>query len=101
MLNMIYPRSIFDDPDLAADMVGIPRAVFLERNRQVFERLDSMPWDADLIPVRPHEWLCDDTDCFAAMDGTPYYFDNNHLTVQAARIFAQQVLTLAGEENSP
>ncbi len=72
------------------------REMFLKRQRAVIQKLDALPWGADLIAVKPYEWLCGAEVCFAARNGEPWYSDNNHLTLVAAKVVARQIRDAAG-----
>ena len=64
--------------------VGVPRAVFDQRQHYVRQVLTqaSQRFGIHLIDVGAH--LCDQIECHATKDGRSLYFDDNHLTMTTA-----------------
>ena len=46
----------------------------------------------DVIVVDPADRLCDSGNCYAARDGTVYYFDSHHMSLPAAEMIAREVV---------
>jgi hypothetical protein len=42
--------------------------------------------------VDPASLLCDDLKCMASRNGVSYYFDDDHLSLDGARLVAAEVL---------
>jgi hypothetical protein len=56
---------------------------FLSSNLLAFRLLESFT-DPNVVHIFPHERLCDDDACAVYADGTPLYFDHQHLSVSGA-----------------
>lgn len=58
----------------------------LERNRSTISRLDALPFGQSLHRIDPADVLCSDGYCLAARNQKALYFDDNHLSVDGARL---------------
>lgn len=65
-----------------------PRAYFDRRQAFVTHLLDSIPSGPDLARVYPSQLLCDAQSCRVFADGTPLYYDDDHLSIEGARMLA-------------
>ncbi|WP_417723096.1 acyltransferase family protein [Salipiger sp.] len=62
----------------------IPRAALAQRILPAEAPWRAMAEDGAITLIDTWPRICDDTACHALIDGTGYYFDNNHLTNSAA-----------------
>jgi peptidoglycan/LPS O-acetylase OafA/YrhL len=67
----------------ALDSFTIDGAEYLHKNAFAFQLLESIS-DANVVHVFPHERLCDGTSCAVQVDGTPLYYDQQHLSIAGA-----------------
>jgi len=68
---------------------------FFIRNRRAYAALDSIGKHPNLYRIYPEKIFCDSavaSRCIAHTNGTPLYYDNNHLTELGADPIAQQVI---------
>ncbi|NDW01732.1 acyltransferase family protein [Salipiger sp. PrR002] len=63
---------------------GLPRDVFEERNAAVRAELDKIVARHDALKIVPSEVFCDEEMCHAMRDGTPLYYDDDHLSAAGA-----------------
>jgi peptidoglycan/LPS O-acetylase OafA/YrhL len=70
---------------------GLKLDYYKARNAYILEKLSSLPWSDDLIPIRPQDELCDERQCYAVKKGIAMYFDDNHLSLSGAMLIAQQI----------
>jgi hypothetical protein len=54
-------------------------------NTRAFAFLDSLPRGKDIVRVYPDKFLCTNADCAIIKNGTPLYFDSNHISVAGAK----------------
>lgn len=64
----------------------IPRAALQDRFATVSAALQRVAQTPGVTVLKLWPRLCSDTHCAAIFDGTPYYFDNNHVTNTGALI---------------
>jgi peptidoglycan/LPS O-acetylase OafA/YrhL len=78
---------------IGGDLIGVRRAWWDALTEWLDDRLAT---NGTIHRVDPAKSLCRSSLCFAGSDGTSYYFDNNHLSVDgAARIAATVVEALS------
>jgi hypothetical protein len=46
----------------------------------------------NVILIDPQKIFCDDNVCYAVKNGTPLYFDNNHMSLVGAGLVASDIL---------
>ena len=63
------------------DIIGLPWAYFLERNKNVLPTLDKISTNYNIQIVNPSEILCNESSCLPVQDGQALYTDDNHLSV--------------------
>lgn len=87
----VYPRSTARQYERAA--LGLParttlsRAAYEATNAAVLPALHALESIPGVTVVYPHQVLCDATTCHAITDGTPFYYDEHHLSrFGAARV---------------
>ncbi len=61
---------------------------FQERQRDVFSVLDGLGPSDHLIRIYPHRRLCNDMVCVVYAQGTPLYYDDDHLSLTGADFVA-------------
>lgn len=72
-------------------IVGVTRGWWEVRTQFVTERLYEVPDGVQVID--PSSLFCDDDNCYAVMNGTAMYFDDDHLSVEGAKAIARKVLS--------
>ena len=84
----------------AEDLV-VPRTRFDARAGDVIAAYDRLVEEHDVIALRLHELLCDETVCRLTVGGMPIYRDTNHFSATAARflapLFAPLVMPFGGQ----
>jgi peptidoglycan/LPS O-acetylase OafA/YrhL len=68
----------------ALESFTIDEAEYLKKNAFAFQLLDSIS-DANVVHVLPHERLCDGSVCAVQVGGTPFYYDQQHLSIAGAQ----------------
>jgi peptidoglycan/LPS O-acetylase OafA/YrhL len=76
--------------DVSQGVLGVPRDWWDRRRAFVMSRLSEIP--PEVRVVDPSIWLCDGAACAATKAGKALYFDDNHLSVEGARVVARKVL---------
>lgn len=71
----------------SGELVGVLTAWWNRRNSYVYERLKTLP--AEVAVVDPAKMFCDDLNCYATHGGVSLYFDDDHMSVEGARIVAR------------
>lgn len=61
------------------------------RNRFILDKLDSLPYNEQLIAVKPFEAICDDQYCPAIKDGKALYIDDDHVTIYGAKLIVNSI----------
>jgi peptidoglycan/LPS O-acetylase OafA/YrhL len=74
------------------NIAGISREWWRLRSAYVTERLKEIPSSVKVFD--PADVFCDDTECVAVKDGIPWYFDENHLSLQGASKLVPRILEL-------
>jgi hypothetical protein len=68
---------------------------FIERNKDAYIALDSLGDHRNLIRIKPENFLCNtyvENRCITHINGTPLYFDNNHLSNAGAQIINEEIV---------
>jgi hypothetical protein len=68
---------------------------FIERNKDAYIALDSLGDHKNLIRIKPEKLLCNtyvENRCVTHINGTPLYFDNNHLSNAGAQIINDEII---------
>ena len=66
------------DGDITSPFVT--KAEYRQRNSAVLSTIDNAAVACEVTVIDPTKQLCDDSRCFAAKDGRPLYYDDNHLS---------------------
>jgi peptidoglycan/LPS O-acetylase OafA/YrhL len=78
---------------LAPDNIaGISREWWRRRSGYVTERLPEISSSVKILD--PADIFCDEKECIAVKDGIPWYFDDNHLSLEGARKLVPYILKL-------
>lgn len=85
----VTPFSIFDHQPIVDLEHMTTRAYFDSRNAYIINKLDGLPYGDRLHAIKPVELLCSEGPCPAIKDGKSLYFDDNHLSVEGARVVIQ------------
>lgn len=59
--------------------VRMEMAEFHERNRMANQLIDELVRDCGVVALDPAPLLCGEDTCYGDLDGTPMYFDDDHL----------------------
>lgn len=68
---------------------------FIERNKDAYIALDSLGDHGNLIRIKPEKLLCNtyvENRCVTHINGTPLYFDDNHLSNAGAQIINNEII---------
>ena len=78
---------------LAPDNIsGVSRDWWRRRSAYVTERLPEI--SSSVRVIDPADIFCDEKECVAVKDGIPWYFDDNHLSLEGASKLVPQILKL-------
>jgi hypothetical protein len=82
---MSIPRTLARYVAAGADpsRFSIKKQDYLARNSSIFRLLDSIE-GPNVTRIFPHERLCRDDTCVVYANGSPLYFDAQHLSVSGA-----------------
>lgn len=83
-------------PDKAATLPGPTMAAWTERRRGFDELV--LPWIGQYGFLNTPRLFCDAQSCVAGRDGVSYYFDDDHMSVEGARLVARALLPLLEQE---
>lgn len=70
----------------ALEVVTIPREEYRRRNKTPVAALNDAAQRCGVTLLDPTPYLCDDTRCYGARDGEPYYTDDDHLSLRGAKL---------------
>jgi peptidoglycan/LPS O-acetylase OafA/YrhL len=84
---------IFRSKNPSSNMNGMPRSWWDKRNQWLKQHVSQLP--QDVLVVNPSEFLCDQQNCAAVLDGRPMYSDDNHLSASGAQEVVARYLTPA------
>ena len=89
--TLIYKSSV----EAAANKIeGVTSDWWAKRNSYVTERLSEIPSAVKIVD--PAKQFCDDTSCYAVVDGKSLYFDDDHMSVHGASFVAREIVTSTG-----
>ena len=75
--------------------ISIPYEEYKSRNRFVINIFDSFSNRENFYPVRPSEVFCEsflENRCVAQYDSVPYYYDDDHLSDEGAKLVVDKFL---------
>lgn len=85
------PTKTPQNPTTADPLIGIDRAYYRDRTRDVNSRLLAMAQaDPEIHLLDPTQAFCDADHCYATADGQALYFDDNHPSVSGATKILQR-----------
>ena len=67
------------------EALSISYPEYSKENASGFAFLDSLPRGKNIMRVYPDKFLCTKADCAIIKNGTPLYFDSNHISVAGAK----------------
>ncbi len=82
----VTPFSIFGDQTLLNLRNTTSSQYYFARNNFILNKLDILPYNNNLRAIKPFEILCNKEYCPAVVNKTALYFDDDHLSVEGARI---------------
>lgn len=85
----VTPFSIFDEKPIVDLEHMTTTAYFQDRNAFILKKLDMLPYGEKLHAIKPAEILCSNGYCPAVKHGQALYFDDNHLSVEGAKLIIQ------------
>lgn len=89
------PETGYNIPTTLARMVSQGRAprdftrpfsYYVQRQRSTFRILDALPYGPHLKPLHPEQRLCAKGQCQVYSDGEVLYWDDDHLSLEGARL---------------
>lgn len=81
---------IFISDDQSRDLSGVPKKWWKLRNKYIYENYLSIP--PDVLVFDPAEIFCDQITCHATKDAAALYFDDDHISVEGARVLVRNIL---------
>lgn len=87
------------------DAISIPREDYRQRNAFVLEIFDRIEraGHPNLFTVKPEHVFCDTYAagrCSAQANGVPFYYDDNHLSDDGARLIVREIMERLGARSS-
>ena len=106
-VHIIYPipelplhveKAVFPKVAFAAEtLLPVERTTtaeyYRQRHQYILQKLDSLPYSARLIAIKPFDIFCRDGYCPAVRDGKALYFDDDHLSVAGATMLLDNLST--------
>ena len=80
--------------------VSIPYSSYLDFHKETFQELESIAQEKNLEFIDFSEKICDEDNCYGtAPDGTRYYCDDDHFSIDGSMFFQEELLPfiLAGK----
>ena len=75
---------------------GVSRDWWNQRSGFVRQHLFDIP--KEVLVIDPAEIFCNEKNCQAANDGVAFYFDDDHLSVEGARLVVKEIIKRGGLE---
>lgn len=89
----VFPKVAFADETLLPVEQTTTADYYSQRNRYILQKLDSLPYSAQLVAIKPFDIFCRDGYCPAVRDGKALYFDDDHLSIAGAAMLLEGVNT--------
>ena len=70
---------------------GATRKFYEDRNEIIINFFKSKSYPENVIFIEPAKYYCNDTACFASLNGVPLYFDDDHPSVTGARLLVNPI----------
>ncbi len=88
----IYPFSIFSSDPLLDVNKSSSMSYYLQRNKFILGKLKQLDYSANLKAIKPDNTLCSQGYCRAVFSGKTLYFDDDHLSIDGARLIVDGFL---------
>lgn len=82
-------KLIQSSPNPNMKVAGLRKAEWVDINSFIYEHIHELP--SDIVVVDPADRFCDDNVCLASDGAKAYYFDDNHMSVEGARLIAKDI----------
>lgn len=89
----VFPKVAFADETLLPVERTTTADYYHQRNQYILQKLDSLPYSAQLVAIKPFDIFCHDGYCPAVRDGKALYFDDDHLSIAGAAMLLEGVNT--------
>lgn len=89
-LRASIERLILREHYLDEKIVGVSKLWWDKRNAYVMDRIHEVPKRAHIID--PTEIFCGNEVCFASSKEISYYFDDDHMSVEGAKLVAKEIV---------
>ncbi len=88
--KLVTPFSIYNH-DYPLDLTNtVSKEHYEGRNKFILDKLDGFAFNNNVIPIKTYDILCNDNFCPAIEGEYALYFDDNHLSVEGARILLEK-----------
>lgn len=77
------------------DSISTSKTLYEQRNAFVLDVFDHFQAH-HLLRLRTADLYCDKTRCFGQRRGVPYYYDDDHLSTEGARLLVEKVMQVTG-----
>lgn len=67
-------------------------ADYKHENMRIINLFENSQYPAHVKFIKPADAFCSDIDCFAAFDGVPLYFDDDHPSVSGAKLLVMMII---------
>ncbi|MGC9532847.1 acyltransferase family protein [Vibrio atlanticus] len=73
------------------NIVGTKLNWYKNRNGYMISHFNKSKYPANVHLINPEDAFCDENNCYAVKDGTPFYFDDDHPSVLGARKLVEMI----------
>ena len=66
-----------------------PMSFYNKRNSFILNKLNTLPFNDQLIAIKPTQIYCDKFYCHASINNQALYFDDDHPSISGARLLTK------------
>jgi len=89
--NAAVPFSVFGGAGVLDLKQATTAQYYSTRNRFIIDKLDSLPYNEQLVAVKPFEAICDGQYCPAIKEGKALYIDDDHISIYGAELIVNSI----------
>jgi hypothetical protein len=85
-------RVSYRQGDDVKNIKGTSKEYYLKRNEFILNYFSNTKYSSNVKFIEPSRYNCDEKYCWAVKQGTPLYFDDDHLSVLGALPIAKEIV---------